>query len=191
MEIKSHQPPKLSKPCTLLSPHTYWSSTQFPRPSLNAVSTQDPPMSQLYPEWEEDSGCMGRDGQPPQVSPPQLPYWVMRALAPGNQLLRGRPHVEKQGLMVPIHWGAEKFKVLLVAQSCSTLCNPMDCSPPGSTVHGISQARILEWVAVSSSKGSSWPRNCTWVSCIVGRFFTEWATREAHARTVYKTKFTS
>ena len=44
-------------------------------------------------------------------------------------------------------------------QLCPTFCNPMDCSPPGSSVHGILQARILEWVAVPSSRGSSWPRN--------------------------------
>ena len=52
------------------------------------------------------------------------------------------------------------------AQSCLTLCDPMDCSPPGSSVHGIFQARILEWVAISSSTGSSWPRDQTRVSYI-------------------------
>ena len=46
-----------------------------------------------------------------------------------------------------------------VAQLCPTLCDPMDCSPPGSSVHGISQERILEWVAISSSRGSSQPRD--------------------------------
>ena len=51
-------------------------------------------------------------------------------------------------------------------------CDPMDCSLPGSSVCGILQARILEWVAISSSRGSSPPRDQTWVSCIVGRFFT-------------------
>ena len=57
-------------------------------------------------------------------------------------------------------------------------CDPMDCSPPGSSVHEISQARILEWVAISFFMGSSWPRNWIWVSCIAGRFFTVWATKE-------------
>ena len=52
---------------------------------------------------------------------------------------------------------------------CPTLCDPMDCSPPGSSVHGILQARILEWVAISFSRGSSQPRDRTWVSCIAGR----------------------
>ena len=67
----------------------------------------------------------------------------------------------------------------LVAKSCLTLCDLMDCHPPGSSVHGISQARILEWVAMPSSRRSSWPRNWTWVSGIAGRFFTAWAPREA------------
>ena len=55
----------------------------------------------------------------------------------------------------------------------------MDCSPPGSSVHGILQARILEWVTISFSRGSSWPKNRTRVSCIGGRCFNLWATREA------------
>ena len=59
-----------------------------------------------------------------------------------------------------------------VTQSCPTLRNPMDCSPPGSSVHGILQARILEWVAYPFSGGSSRPRNPARVSCIAGRFFT-------------------
>ena len=54
----------------------------------------------------------------------------------------------------------------LVAQSCLTLCNPMDCSPPGSSVHGILQARLLEWVTISSSRRSSQPRERTCVSGI-------------------------
>ena len=59
-----------------------------------------------------------------------------------------------------------------VAQSCPTPCNPMDCSPPGSSVHGILQARTLEWVAIPFSRGSFWPRDRTWVSHTTGRFFT-------------------
>ena len=59
-----------------------------------------------------------------------------------------------------------------VAQSCPTLCNRKDCSLWGSSVHGIFQARVLEWVAISFSRGSSWPRDGTRVSCIAGRHFT-------------------
>ena len=66
-----------------------------------------------------------------------------------------------------------------VAQSRPTLCNPMDCSLPVSSVHGIFQASILEWVAISSSRESSQPRDRTMVFRIVGRRCTIWATREA------------
>ena len=63
-----------------------------------------------------------------------------------------------------------------VAQSCPTLCDPVDCSLPGPSVHGIFQGRILEWVAIFFSRRSSWPRDWTQVSLIVGRHFTIWAT---------------
>ena len=69
---------------------------------------------------------------------------------------------------------------MLITQSCLTLWGPMDCSPPGSSVHGILQARMLEWVATSFSSGSSWPKYWTWISYIASRFFMVWATREAH-----------
>ena len=69
---------------------------------------------------------------------------------------------------------------LLVPPSRLTLCDPVDCNPTGSSVHGILQARILEWVAIPFSRGSSQPRNQTQVFCITGRYFTIWATREAH-----------
>ena len=69
-----------------------------------------------------------------------------------------------------------------VAQSSPSVCDPMDCSPPGSSIHGILQARILGWVAISSSRGSSPPRDWTQVSRIVGRCFTLWATREAKVK---------
>ena len=57
-------------------------------------------------------------------------------------------------------------------QSCLTLCNPMDCSWPGSSVHKILQARLLDWVAMRSSRGSSQPGDQACVSCIAGGFFT-------------------
>ena len=67
---------------------------------------------------------------------------------------------------------------VLVAQSCQSLCDPMYYSPPGSSVHGILQARILEQVAVPFSRRSSRPRDWTRVSWIASRFFTIWVTRE-------------
>ena len=91
-----------------------------------------------------------------------------------------------------------------VAQLCLPLCDPMDCSPPGSSIHGIFQARLLEWVAIAfsawtiyivpgipqarilewvafpSSRGSSQPTDQTQVPCIAGGFLTSWAIREAY-----------
>ena len=66
---------------------------------------------------------------------------------------------------------------LLVAQPCPILGDPTACSPPGFSVHGISQARTLEWVATPFSKGSSWSGDRTQVFCIAGRFCTAWASR--------------
>ena len=74
---------------------------------------------------------------------------------------------------LPLQWTSE------VAQSCPTLCDPMDCSLPGSSIHGIFQARVLEWVAISFSRGSSQPEDRTQVSHIAGRRFAVWATRES------------
>ena len=70
----------------------------------------------------------------------------------------------------------------LVTQSCPTLCDPMVCSSQAPLSVGILQARILECVGMSSSRGSSQPRDWTQVSCIAGIFFTSWATREAQSK---------
>ena len=74
------------------------------------------------------------------------------------------------------NWGmwSERHSVM-----STSFCDSMDCSPPGSSVHGILQARVLEWVAIPFSRRSSWPRDRTWVSCTAGRFFTIWASRKA------------
>ena len=82
-------------------------------------------------------------------------------------------------------------RACLVAQSCLTLWDPLDCSPPGSSVPGILQTRILEWVAMPSSRGSSQPRNRTCVSCvscIAGRFFTCWAIGESDYMAYHRVK---
>ena len=77
------------------------------------------------------------------------------------------------------YWSEMKWsevKCSEVAQSCPTLCDPMDYSLPGSWVHGIFQARVLEWVDISFCRGSSRPRDRTPVSHVVGRRFTVWVT---------------
>ena len=100
-----------------------------------------------------------------------------------DELIQGKCHESTEegssGRPCMQEW---KVKVL-VALSCPTLCDPRDCSPPGSSVLGILQARILYiWVAIPFSRVSSQLRDRTWVSHIVGKFFTIWATREAHVR---------
>ena len=76
------------------------------------------------------------------------------------------------------------IKHVKVSKLCPTLCDPMDCSPPGSSVHGILRVRIPEWVAISYSRGSSRPRDWTWISCIAGRFFTVLAHNFAGQRAI-------
>ena len=68
--------------------------------------------------------------------------------------------------------GVSKGSCLPAKESSLTLCSPVNCSPPGSSIHGISQTGILEWVAISFFRGSSLPRDQTRVSCLAGRFFT-------------------
>ena len=65
-----------------------------------------------------------------------------------------------------------------VSQLCPTVCNPMDCRSPVSSLHGNSPGKKTEWIAIPFSRGSSRSRDQTWVSCIAGIFFTIWATRE-------------
>ena len=84
-------------------------------------------------------------------------------------------HSEENGYKCHI---SEAWKWSEVTQSCPTLCDPVDCSPPGSSVHGILQVRIPEWVAISFSRGSSRSRDWTQVSFVAGRRFNLWATRE-------------
>ena len=74
---------------------------------------------------------------------------------------------------------SHRMKSVFITQLCATLCDSKDCSPSGYSVHGILQARILEWVAIPFSRGSSWLKDWTQVSHTAGRFFIIWATKEA------------
>ena len=83
-------------------------------------------------------------------------------------------HCDRVFLFSPESLAIDSYNVLLVwgAQSCPTLCDPVDCSLPGSSVHGISQARILEWVAIFFPRRSSWPKMEPTSPALAGRFFT-------------------
>ena len=100
------------------------------------------------------------------------------------------PHSACRKHQVLLRLGASQVALVVseseATQSCPTLCDPLDCSLPGSSVHGIFQAIVLEWIALSFSRGSSQPRDWTQVSHIVDRRFTIWATREV-LRYLHKT----
>ena len=97
--------------------------------------------------------------------------------------------IKKKRLFQSIHcaFGGQltksaKWKEVKITHSCWILCDPMDCSPPDSSVHGILQARMLEWVAIPFSMRFSPPGDQTRVSCIAGRFFIVWVTRKTQRK---------
>ena len=101
-------------------------------------------------------------------------------------------------VLTAIYWVLSMYKYeclvcccSLVAKSCLTFCNPMHCSPPGSSVHENFQARILEWVAISFSSGSSRPRDSEPISCIGRQILYHWATREAQLNLKQTYQFSS
>ena len=112
---------------------------------------------------------------PPSMGFPRQEYWSGLPLpSPNKELL----YSERNSTTILCKSLYGKVSVL-VTQLCPDLCNFMDyTSPPGSSVHGVLQAKILEWIAILFSRGSSQPRDWTLVSCIAGGFFTLWATRE-------------
>ena len=105
--------------------------------------------------------------------------WLLPFTPSHEELLSHWPRLLQCLPSMLIHlysWYWVKVKVL-VTQLCLTQRDLMDCSPPGSSVHGILQARTLEWVAIPFARGSSHSRGQTQVSCIAGRFFTIWTPR--------------
>ena len=109
-----------------------------------------------------------------------LTQWTWVWVNSGSWWWAGRPGMRYIYVCMYIWWSY----TLICMHNCSILsnsCNPKDCSPPGSFVHGLSQARIPEWVVISSSRGSSWPSNQTCMSyifCIGKQILYHWATWE-------------
>ena len=154
-----------------ISPPVIHTLVQFP-PTLNEVTI-------WTHSWLSEQVCGGG--------------WGERGRSGGGIPVTWCAGTKDSAKCLPMHWTAPplqqripwikmsvmpSLRVSEVAQSCPTLCDHMGCSPPGSSGHGIFQARILEWVAISFSRGSSRPRDWTQVSRIVGRHFTVWATGE-------------
>ena len=134
---------------------------------MTCVRERDVSEPEVYDQVTQD-GCLAFCASTaPLVSISAIPYYL-------TDLLYTCPRPHLTIYLTLSEWVSE------VAQSCPTPCDPMDCNPPGSSIHGILQARILGWVAISFSRESSQPRDWTQVSCIAGRCFKLWATRETH-----------
>ena len=117
----------------------------------------------------------GRDGW--MASPTQ---WAWVWVNSGSWWWTGRPSMlQSMGSQSRTLSDWTELNILTCPQSCLTLCDPVDCNSPGFSVHGILQVRILQWVAMPSSRGSSWPRDRTCISCIGRQILYHWATFEA------------
>ena len=133
--------------------------------------------------WFEAHACPRRDGPFPGKMWGTYHYAAAAAAKLPQSCLTVRPH-RRQPIRLPCPWDSPgkntgvRCCFLLQCMKVKSESDLVDCSPPGSSIHGIFQARTQEWVAIAFSRGSSWPRNRTQVSCIVGRFFTDWAMRD-------------
>ena len=137
--------------------------------TLGTVGRTIPGSSEAIPPWPESAGRTRNFSS----AYPHPPYPLVKNNCNHNR----RYHLSCPILFeCSVPWDTLRAETLnsvcvLVAQSYPTLRNPMDCSPPGSSVHGILQPRILEWVAIPFSSGPSQPRDWTQVSYIAGKFF--------------------
>ena len=149
--------------CRVWPKRLNWLLLWFPYPG----DLPNPGIEPRSPALQADSLTAEPQGKPKNTGAGSLAYPFSR----GSSKPKNRPGVSCIA-------GGSEMKWSEVAQLCPTLCDPMDCSLPGFSVHGIFQGRILEWVAISFSRGSSWPRDRTQDSHSIGRCFTIWATRE-------------
>ena len=133
----------------------------------NTTLTRDPPRLNFHRSRDPTGSSAGGS------TSAQLPK-------PGSNALILRSKLQAQRSSQRAHSSCEDEEEE-VAQLCLTLCDPRDCSLPGSSVHGIFQARVLEWVAIAFSRGSSPTRDRTQVSCIAGRRLTVWAVGKSKA----------
>ena len=173
---RSSTPPHLQQNRSLCLPFPGTRLSQVPAPSgprsMGEGMEQDPvPKQELKPAAPFPS----RPAFPPQSPLPSQPTVLDGSSPPQSPSIpEGRTPGASASLKThgPRALSSVIIRCLLVTQSCPTLCHTMDCSLPGSSVHGILQARILEWVGIPFSRGSSPPRDGTHISCIADRFFT-------------------
>ena len=131
-------------------------------------------MTQL--QWYDSGRAFEYAGETGSSALLQLNKTTMKCLATGNSSGQ-RETTRITHFIGSLIWRINPYMSLCVStQSCPILFDPVDCSLPGFSVHGILQARILEWIAIPFSRGTSQPRDRTLVSCLAGRFFTVWTT---------------
>ena len=139
-------------------------------------------VTQLGPTFSDTVNCSPSGSSVHGVFQTRRLEWLTICFSLGSSQTRDQTWVSCIAVRFFTNWATGKVLwciikyVSKVAQSCLTLCDPMDFSVPGSSVHGILQTRILEWVAISFSRGSSWPRDWIRVSSIADRRSTIWAT---------------
>ena len=168
----AHQAP----PSMGFSRQEYWSGLPFPSPG----DLSDPGIEPRSPALQADTWTSEPPGSP-KCHLAQFMYYVNWGRGWEKGLVIFLFVLKKNKLEFSGPWCV---CVISAAQSCLILCGPMDCSPPGSSVHGISQARIMEWVAISYPRKSSWPRDRTLVPCVscIGRqILYHWATWESQS----------
>ena len=119
-----------------------------------------------------------------EISQIRILEWVAISSSRGSSWPRDWASISCISKQILYHWATWEAPFICMCVCggvvTSDACDPMECSPLGSSVHEISQIRILKWAAISSLRLSSKPRDAAWVSCIAGGVFTDWATREAH-----------
>ena len=132
------------------------------------------PSVKLRPHLEAFMPSLIRALPAPSSAPCLLPFSGHPCLLSASSSLHSRPLVLPCSCRMPPspHIFLSFIFIVLVSEFCPTLCDPVECSPPGSSVHGILQARILEWVAIPFCRGSSPPWVRIQVSCIAGEFFS-------------------
>ena len=196
---------RVGTPTGFLGCHSSWNrGTDPPRPPAQPTGV---PSCCFWPHRGKARDVPGLLALPAYWNPalsrahlnpmPRWTVWTRHPLSPPRPRSGGQTGLDRgqapatpggaQGFLLgitclPFHVSRAAFrkgKESAVAQSCLILCDPTDCSLPASSVYGIFQARVLEWAAISFSRGSSWPKDQTRVSLIAGRHFTIWATREA------------
>ena len=162
-------PPSTGAPVSLDNSHSMQESDQFPFSPLTLYPRPNQKFSgQRKSTWESIPGWPDK-------------FEILKILA--QLIFPGTPEKKTQYENLDLgKW--QRVESSLSPQSCPSLCDPMDCSPLGSSVHGIPQARILEWVAMPSCRASSQPRDQTRISCVsyvTDKFFYCWATGEAQS----------